>query len=146
LYERKKFSKAIRAYKRAISVRGDFAPFYLNLGYAYFGQKDFEQSIASFRKALALDPTSLDPSRSRTGTVIQDRSVSMERGRFYYLLAKSFAEAGDVDRAILYLRKAREEGYADFNAAKKDPSFAIVLKNSEAQELFAPKPVDSEQP
>jgi len=146
LYERKKYSKAIRAYKKAINMRGDFAPFYLNLGYAYFGQKDFEDSIASFRKALALDPTSLDPSRSRTGTVIQDRSISMDRGRFYYLLAKSFAVAGDVDRAILYLRKAKDEGYSDFNAAKQDPSFAIVLKNPEAQELFAPKPVDTAQP
>jgi tetratricopeptide (TPR) repeat protein len=143
LYERKKYSKAIRAYKKAINMRGDFAPFYLNLGYAYFGQKNFEDSIASFRKALALDPTSLDPSRSRTGTVIQDRSISVDRGRFYYLLAKSFAVAGDVDRAILYLRKAKDEGYADFNAAKKDPSFAMVLKSPDAEELFAPKPVDS---
>ncbi len=145
-YERKKFSKAIRSYKRAISIRQDFAPFYLNLGYAYFGQKDFAESITSFRKALALDPTSLDPSRSRTGTVIQDRSVSVDRGRFYYLLAKSFADAGEVDRAILYLRKSRDEGYADFNAAKKDPSFAVVLKNPAADELFAPKPVESAQP
>jgi len=146
LYERKKFSKAIRAYKKAINMRGDFAPFYLNLGYAYFGQKNFEDSIASFRKALALDPTSLDPSRSRTGTVIQDRSISVDRGRFYYLLAKSFAVAGDVDRAILYLRKSKDEGYSDFNAAKTDPSFAIVLKSPEAQELFAPKTIETAQP
>jgi len=145
-YERKKFSKAIRAYKKAITMRGDFAPFYLNLGYAYFGQKDFEDSIASFRKALAIDPTSLDPSRSRTGTVIQDRSISMDRGRFYFLLAKSFAVAGDVDRSILYLRKAKDEGYADFSEAKKDPSFAMVLKSPEAQDLFAPKAVDAAQP
>ena len=146
LYERKKYAKAIRAYRKAINMRGDFAPFYLNLGYAYFGQKNFEDSIASFRKALALDPTSLDPSRSRTGTVIQDRSINAERGRFYYLLAKSFAAADDVDRAILYLRKAKDEGYSDFNEAKKDPTFAAVLKDPEAQELFAPKPVETAQP
>ena len=146
LYERKKFTKAIRAYKKAIAIRGDFAPFYLNLGYAYFGRKDFQDSIASFRRALELDPTSLDPSRSRVGTVIQDRTVTMERGRFYYLLAKSFADAGDIDRAILYLRKARDEGYPDFNAAKKDPSFAALLKNPAAEELFAPKPTEQEQP
>ena len=146
LYERKKYAKAIRAYKKAVAIRGDFAPFYLNLGYAYFGQKNFEDSIASFRKALQLDPTSLDPNRSRVGTIIQDRSVSVERGRFYYLLAKSFADAGDVDRAILYLRKARDEGYADFNSAKKDPSFAVVLKDPAAEELFAPKPTETSQP
>lgn len=146
LYEKKKYSKAIRAYKRAIVLRTDFAPFYLNLGYAYFGQKDFEDSIASFRKALAIDPTSLDPARGRMGTVVQDRSISMERGRFYYLLAKSFADQGDVDRAILYLRKAKDEGYENFRDAKKDPSFAAVLKNAQAEELFAPKLVDTAQP
>ena len=146
LYERKKYSKAIRAYKKAISLRDNFAPFYLNLGYAYFGHKDFESSITAFRKALAIDPTALDPTRSRTGTVVQDRSLSADRGRFYYLLAKSFAEAGDVDRAILYLRKSRDEGYADFNSAKKDPSFAVVLKDPAAEDLFAPRPVDSAQP
>ncbi|HEV2102121.1 MAG TPA: tetratricopeptide repeat protein [Candidatus Acidoferrum sp.] len=146
LYERKKFPKAIRAYKRAISIRENFAPFYLNLGYAYFGQKDFENSIASFRKALELDPTSLDPTRSRSGTVIQDRSISVDRGRFYYLLAKSFAQQGDVGRAIVYLRKARDEGYSDFNSVQKDPVFSMVLTNPAAEDLLAPKPVESAQP
>jgi len=146
LYERKKFPKAIRAYKRAISIRDNFAPFYLNLGYAYFSQKDFENSITSFRKALQLDPTSLDPTRSRGGTVIQDRSVSVDRGRFYYLLAKSFAQQGDVERAILYLRKARDEGYSDFNSIQKDPIFSMVLKSPAAEDLLAPKPVESAQP
>ncbi len=146
LYERKKFPKAIRAYKRAITLRGDFAPFYLNLGYAYFKQRDFENSIASFRKALQLDPTSLDPSRSRVGTVIQDRSVSVDRGRFYYLLAKSFAQGGDIERAILYLRKAKDEGYSEFNSFQKDPTFALVLKDPAAEELLAPKPVETAQP
>lgn len=146
LYERKKLPKAIRAYKRAISLRDDFAPFYLNLGYAYFSQKDFENSIVSFRKALQLDPTSLDPARSRGGTVIQDRSVSVDRGRFYYLLAKSFAQQGDVERAIIYLRKARDEGYNDFNTVQKDPIFSAVLKSPAAEDLLAPKPVESAQP
>ncbi|HWY08323.1 MAG TPA: tetratricopeptide repeat protein [Candidatus Acidoferrales bacterium] len=146
LYERKKFPKAIRAYKKAISIRDNFAPFYLNLGYAYFSQKDFENSIASFRRALQLDPTSLDPTRSRGGTVIQDRSVNVDRGRFYYLLAKSFAQAGDIERAILYLRKARDEGYNDFNSVQKDPTFSLVLKSPAAEDLLAPKPVDSAQP
>jgi tetratricopeptide (TPR) repeat protein len=145
-YERKKYTKAIRAYKKAISMRDDFAPFYLNLGYAYFGQKDFQDSILAFRKALAIDPTSFDPTRSRMGTVIQDRSLTAERGKFYYLLAKSFAQAGDVERAILYLRKARDEGYSQFNSIKTDPTFAVVLKDPAAEDLFAPKPVDSAQP
>ena len=78
--------------------------------------------------------------------MIQDRSISVDRGRFYYLLAKSFAQQGDVDRAILYLRKARDEGYNDFNSVQKDPIFSAVLKSPAAEELFAPRPVESAQP
>jgi len=146
LYEKKKYPKAIRAYKKAIAIRNDFAPFYLNLGYAYFGEKNFEDSITSFRKAYEIDPNSFDPNRSRTGTIIQDRSVTTDRGKFYFLLAKSFAASGDAERCILYLRKARDEGYEEFNKAKTDPAFASVLKSPAAQELFAPRVTDTVQP
>ncbi len=145
-YERKKYSKAIRTYKRAIGIKDEFAPFYLNLGYAYFGQKKYEESIAAFRRGLQYDPEAFDMSRSRSGTVIQDRSLSADRGLFYFLLAKSFAQAGNVDRCLIYLRKARDEGYKDLLAAKSDPAFASVLKNAEIQEVLEPRPPETVQP
>jgi tetratricopeptide (TPR) repeat protein len=141
-YERKKYARAIRSYKKAIALRENYASFYLNLGYAYFGEKNYEESIAAFRKALQIDPDTFDVARSRTGTVIQDRSISEERARFYFLLAKSFAEAGNVERSIVYLKKAREEGYQDMQAIKTDPSFADVVQDPAVQELLAEKAPD----
>jgi tetratricopeptide (TPR) repeat protein len=138
-YERKKYAKAIRAYKKAIALREDYAAFYLNLGYAYFSEKKYDDSIASFRKALLIDPDTFDAARSRTGTVIQDRSVAADRAQFYFLLAKSFAEAGNVDRCIIYLKKARDEGYQDMKALKTDPSFQIVIKDPAVQDLLLPE-------
>ncbi len=145
-YERKKYAKAIRTYKRAIGIKDEFAPFYLNLGYAYFGEKKYEESIAAFRKGLQYDPDAFDQSKSRSGTVIQDRSLTADRGLFYYLLAKSFAQAGNVDRCLIYLRKSRDEGYKDLQNAKTDPAFAGVLKNPEIQEVLEPKPPETVQP
>ena len=145
-YEKKKYAKAIRSYKRAIGIKDSFAPFYLNMGYAYFGEKNYEESIAAFRKGLAVDPDAFDMSKSRSGTVIQDRSLSTDRGLFHFLLAKSFAQAGDVDRCLIYLRKSRDEGYKDLLAAKTDPAFAGVLKNPEVQEVLEPKPAETVQP
>jgi superkiller protein 3 len=138
-YERRKYSKAIRSYKKAIQLRQDYAAFYLNMGYAYFGEKDYADSIASFRRALEIDPETFDAARSRTGTVIQDRSVSEDRAQFYFLLAKSFAESGNVERSIIYLKKARDEGYQNMNSVKSDPSFAIVIKDPAVQDLLAEK-------
>ncbi|HKI13362.1 MAG TPA: tetratricopeptide repeat protein [Candidatus Acidoferrum sp.] len=145
-YERKKYSKAIRAYKRAISIKDDFASFYMNLGYAYFADKKYEDAIASFHKTLALDPQAFDQASSRTGTIVQDRSISEDRGRFYFMLAKSFAQAGNLERCIIYLRKARDEGYKNMDAAKSDPDFAGVLKDPAIQEILFPAPPQTAQP
>src|ERR1700719_827364 len=144
-YQRKKYSKAVRAYQKAIKMRDDMPVLYSNLGYAYFSQGKYDDSIAAFRTALAKDPQFFDRGSSRTGSVLQDRSVP-DRGRFYFLLAKSFAEAGNLERSVFYLRKAKEEGYAQFNEVKKDPAFAAVVKDPIVIDLLAPKPVDVAQP
>jgi tetratricopeptide (TPR) repeat protein len=139
-YQRKKYSKAIRSYQKALNIRKDMAVLYSNLGYAYFADKKYEQSMASFRQALAVDPEFFERHSGRNGSVLQDRSVT-DRGRFYFMLAKSFAQAGKLDRCIIYLRKAKEEGYTALASAKTDPDFAAVLKNPAIQEILAPKQV-----
>jgi tetratricopeptide (TPR) repeat protein len=144
-YQRKKFGKAIRSYQKALKVRTDMAVLYSNLGYAYFGDKKYEESIGAFRQALAIDPQCFDRNSSRSGSVLQDRSVS-DRGRFYFLLAKSFAQAGNVDRALVYLRKAKEEGYGAMNDVKTDPAFSAMMKLPETQEILLPKSNDPTLP
>jgi tetratricopeptide (TPR) repeat protein len=149
-YQRKKYGKAIRAYEKAIKINDDMPVLYSNLGYAYFGDKKYEESIAAFRIALQKDPQFFEHNSGRTGSLLQDRTVT-DRGRFYYLLAKSFAESGNIDRAVLYLRKAKDEGYATLIAdLKKDKvAFAAELKVPEVQNMLNPKPVaetENEQP
>jgi len=143
-YQRKKYRKAIKAYEKAIKMRDDMAVLYSNLGYAYFGERKYEEAISAFRHALALDPLLFEHNGSRNGSVLQDRSVE-DHGRFDYLLAKSFAQAGDLERCIHYLRKAKDEGYKDFADIKKDPSFAAALKNPAVQELLVPRPAEPSQ-
>jgi len=140
-YQRKKYGKAIRSYQRAIKLKGDMAVLYSNLGYAYFGDKKYTDSIAAFRQALAIDPQVMEHASSRAGSLLQDRSVT-DRGRFYFLLAKSFAESGNFERSLSYLRKAKEEGYGAMNDVKTDPAFSAMLKMPETQEILLPKSGD----
>jgi tetratricopeptide (TPR) repeat protein len=123
-------------------LKGNFAAFYTNLGYAYFAEKQYDDSISSFRKALEIDPDSFNPGRSRAGTVVQDRSITSDRARFYFLLAKSFAEAGNAERCAIYLKKAKDEGYQDMNSVNSDPSFANVVKDPAIQDVLIVKPQD----
>jgi tetratricopeptide (TPR) repeat protein len=143
-YQRKKFRKAIKAYEKAIKMRDDMAVLYSNLGYAYFGERKYEEAISAFRQALTLDPLLFEHNGSRNGSILQDRSVE-DHGKFDYMLAKSFAQAGDLDRCIHYLRKAKDEGYKDLADIKKDPAFAAALKSPLVQELLVPRPAEPEQ-
>jgi tetratricopeptide (TPR) repeat protein len=145
-YARKKYPKAVRAYKHAISIKDDSAPFYLNLGMAYFAEKQYEDSITSFRKALQYDPDAFDNAKAHSGTIVQDRSINSDRGMFYFLLAKSFAQSGNAERCALYLKKARDEGYQGMKSVNSDPAFAQVVKDPAIQEVLEAKPLETAQP
>ena len=137
-YDKKKFGRAIRAYQKAIKMRADLAVSYSNLGYAYFADKKYEQSIAAFQQAVKLDPTVMDHGSGRAGSTVQDRSVD-DRAKFYFLLAKSFAEAGNFERSLIYLRKAKDEGYKSMKDVQTDPAFSAMMNMPEMQEVLAPK-------
>ena len=137
-YQRKKYGKAIKSYQKAIAIRKDMAVLYSNLGYAYFSDKKFAEAMAAFRQTLVLDPQFFEHNGGRNGSVLQDRSVT-NRGQFYFMLAKSFAQVRNLERCVIYLRKAKDEGYASMNSVKSDPDFAAMLASPAIQEILAPK-------
>jgi tetratricopeptide (TPR) repeat protein len=137
-YEKKRYGKAIKYYKKALVLRADMSTIYSNLGYAYFANKDYPESMDMFQKALALDPTIFDR-RSGTGTIIQQRSTT-DPGLFYFFVAKTYAQAGDAERAAHYLKLARDDGYKGFLSAENDPAFAKVIKDPRVQEVLQVPP------
>lgn len=143
-YQRKKYGKAIKTYRKALEIHPDMASVLSNLGYAYFSDKRYPEAIEAFQRALAVDPTVFDRS-SRTGSLLQDRSVE-NRGLFFFLMAKTYAQSGNVERCLFYLRKARDEGYASLASVKTDPAFAAVVKDPGVQEFLAPPAIDTTKP
>jgi tetratricopeptide (TPR) repeat protein len=137
-YEKKHYTKAISLYGKALDLRADLPTVYSNLGYAYFADKQFPQAMDSFQKALALDPTIFDR-RGLGGTVVQQRTTT-DPGLFYFFVAKTYAQAGDAERAAHYLKLARDDGYEGFLAAQTDPAFAKVIKDPALQEVLHEPP------
>jgi tetratricopeptide (TPR) repeat protein len=141
-YSRNRYGKAIKYYRKAISLRdGDRAVIYSNLGYAYFGKREYPLALTSFGRALALDPD-IFSRKSGAGAIIQQRS-STDPGMLYFLVAKSYAKAGDAEQTAHYLKVARDDGYREFTSAKTDPDFARVIKDRRVQEVFDIQPVFS---
>jgi tetratricopeptide (TPR) repeat protein len=137
-YEKKHYPKAISLYSKALELHTDLPTVYSNLGYAYFADKQYPQAMDSFQKALALDPTIFDR-HGLGGTVVQQRTAT-DPGLFYFFVAKTYAQAGDAERAAHYLKLARDDGYAGFLSAQTDPAFAKVIKDPALQEILHEPP------
>jgi tetratricopeptide (TPR) repeat protein len=139
-YEKKHYGRAIRLYKQALVLKptDDIATLYSNLGYAYFGIKEYPEAMKAFQEALARDPD-IFAHHGSYGTTVQQRGTT-EPGLFYFLVAKTFAKAGDAEHCAHYLKMARDEGFKDLLSAQKDPEFAKVIKDTRVQEAIMVPP------
>jgi tetratricopeptide (TPR) repeat protein len=133
-YAKKNYRRAIGQYKRALKLTPESASIYSNLGYAQFARKQYDPAMESFNKALSLDPQVFER-RSTQGVLLQERSVE-ERARFYYFVAKAYAKSGANDLALLYIRKAIEEGFKERNKFKEDPEFTALRELPEWEQLM----------
>ncbi len=138
MYEEKKYPSAIKQYRRAIALDGASASFYSNLGAALFAKKEFDPAVVAYQKAMELDPDVFV--RTSRGGVQAQLPSPEDRARYDYTVAKLYAKAGFSERSLEYLRKAREEGYKDFDNVYKDAEFSELRKDKRFTELVAAKP------
>lgn len=137
-YAQKSYRKAVGQYKKALKISPNSASIYSNLGTAYFARKNYKEASKAYAKALELDPDVFEH-RSTFGVLLQERSVE-ERAKFHYYLAKVYAQAGMNERALLYIRKALEEGFKDRQKFLEEPEFAALQELPEFKELMAYQP------
>lgn len=139
-YGEKNYGKAAKYYKRAIDLSPAQAAIRTNLGAALFARKKYDQAIEQFRVALLLNPN-IFQERGRFGVLMQDYTVE-DRARFHFVLAKAYAQLADVEKCLLYLRRALEEGYPP-EQAQADEAFYLVREDKRFATLFAapPKPI-----
>jgi tetratricopeptide (TPR) repeat protein len=140
-YAERSYKKAITYYKRSLKYSGPKASVYANLGAAYFARRDYKRSSEYYEQALAIDPDVLEH-RNTFGTIMQERTVS-ELALFHLYLAKTYAKGGNNARALIYLRKALEEGLKDRKKLPDVPEFSLLKNDPAFQQLLAenPKPL-----
>ena len=130
----RRFKKATRAYRRALKIHPDVASVHSNLGTALFSRGKFKQATEEFLVALQLDPKVFEH-RGRSGTLLQERSVE-DRAKYHFFMARAYASAGILDRAMLNLRRAFEDGYRRPRRVLEDPAFEPMLDMPEFQALL----------
>jgi tetratricopeptide (TPR) repeat protein len=137
-YAQKNYRRAVRQYTKALAITPEAASIYSNLGSAYFARKDYPKAAECYQKALAIDPEVFEH-HNQYGTLLQERSTT-ERAKFHYYLAKTYAKAGQNERALQYIRKALEEGFTDRKKFMEESEFTNLRALPEFKELMALEP------
>lgn len=137
-YAKKSYRRAINQYRKALRISPNSASIHSNLGTGYFARKDYKRAAEAWQQALALDPDVFETRNSR-GVLLQERSVD-ERAKFHYYMAKMYAKSGSTERALLYIRKALEEGFKEKKKFEEDPEFVSLKELPEFKQLLAMEP------
>lgn len=127
------FKKAIHFYQKALQLMPSSAVIAANLGTAYFARGKYQPGLAAYRRAFALDPSVFTDSSQ----IISGPTTNEDRAHQDYCIAELFAQAGMQARAIEYLRKAFDEGFADRNKLMEDAVFAKLRQTAQFAQLMA---------
>jgi len=136
-----KYRQAVRTYRQALKISPYSASIYSNLGTSQFARRRFKDASAAYLKALELDPNVFEV-KGNFGTMLQERSVG-NRGKYYYFMAKAYAGVEMWERAILYLRKALEEGYGNARKLAGESAFEAMHELPGFQRLAFPETIAS---
>ena len=130
----KYYYRAQEDYERALAIDPLSSTTWMNLGTTYFEQENYQQAFTCYINALRLDPLVFER-RGSGGVKVQERSVE-EKALFYYMLAKTYARAGNADAALRYIRFALENEFEDAELFLNEVEFAFLAENEEFQTLM----------
>jgi tetratricopeptide (TPR) repeat protein len=132
-YGEHNFKDAEHWYKRALKHTSESAVIYCNLGTAYFGESKMKKGIKMYQKAFSIDPEVFAPNRS---SQVEGAGTREQRVAINYYIAQTFASAGKQQQALVYLRKAMDEGFNDTKRLNEDKDFATLRTTPEFQQLL----------
>ncbi len=163
--------QARKAYKRAISLKSDYAQAWNNLGTTFFLDNQAKKSIKFYRRAIKLSPMAasfhmnlgtayferkkykqatteyrtaiqLDPEiLTRNSTEGTAVETRHTDARFFFYMAKIFASVGNPGEAVRYLQRAMEEGFSDRKRILEDPDIQKISKDPAFVALMKNLPV-----
>ena len=130
---RRSLAEAETDLDQAIEIDPDYAEAYCNLGTAYFAEDKMKKGIKMYQKAFSIDEAVFDPDQSK---MVEGGGSREQRIAINYYIAETFASAGKQEQALLFLRKAMDEGFNDRKRLDEDKDFAVLRTTPQFQKLL----------
>lgn len=96
------------------------------------GLKQIDRAMTEYARALELDADIL--SSTPDGVLIQVGTPE-QRARVDYLIAKAYAKRGNVEGALEYLQRAKDNRFGDMAMVYQDPVFTQLWKDPRLQKI-----------
>jgi tetratricopeptide (TPR) repeat protein len=132
-YGQHEFRVAEHWYKKALKHTSESAVIYCNLGTAYFAENKMKRGMKMYQKAFSIDAEVFSPNRA---AMVEGGGSREQRVAINYYIAQTFASAGKQEQALLYLRKAMDEGFRDRKRLDEDKDFAVLRTTPEFKQLL----------
>lgn len=139
-FAEKNYKKAVRYYRKALTLDPKSATMYSNLGTAYFAEQKYNEGIAAYQKAFALDPGVFDEAAHLQVT---EPLAAHGRAQQDYCIARIFAQSGNTENALDYLRRALNEGFVDRHKLFDDQTLASLRSTPEFARLMSEQQLHS---
>ena len=142
-FAQRDYGRAIKYFKKAISLNAKEASFHRNLGSVYLEKKQRDSAMAEWRISIKLDPEIF--SKRNIASLSSSGSSQMES---YFFVARLMAVSGNLEATLENLKLAFNSGFTDiaeirknpdFDGVRKDPRFDQFLEDAAQWLKFQPK-------
>jgi tetratricopeptide (TPR) repeat protein len=135
----RKYKPAVRYLKEALAIDESKAVTHLNLAEAWMGQKQVQRAMTEYARALELDADILT-SADKEGVFAQIQTPE-QRAMVDFMIAKAYVKRGNLDGALDYLRRAKDQHFKNLATVWEDPAFAPLWKDARLADIVKPPKV-----
>lgn len=118
--------KAEKMFRKAISLSPNLISPHYGLGTLLAAQGRLEESSHYFSKGIELDPEFLERNPAFVATFT---SGALRNPEVLFIYAKIYAVAGNVEKAVFYLKSAEQAGFKDWYRIGKEKEFDKVRED-----------------
>lgn len=127
------WEKAEDSYKKAMELSPDSPSPYYSLGNMLLSLGRLEEGMAYLIKGFQIDPNFME---KETILKTELTELSPKAGELYFAYAKLFASAGDLEKTVEYLERAKKSGFNDWFRILKEKEFEKVRDNPEIRKFI----------
>jgi tetratricopeptide (TPR) repeat protein len=128
----RKYNPAVRYLKQSLALDESNASAHLNMAEAWVGLSEMDRAMTEYARALELNADIL--TGTRDGVMVHVNTPE-QRARIDYLLAKAYAKRGNLEGALEYLERAKENHYTDLAKVYEDQVFAGLWADPRLQKI-----------